>query len=33
MYVDPFWDGVIATVFVELLGLFILALSMTGGKK
>ena len=33
MYVDPFWAGVVATVFVELVGIFALALFMSGGKK
>lgn len=33
MYVNPFWAGVLTTVFVELVGLFILAVISMGGKN
>ena len=32
MYVNPFWAGVLATLFVELGALFICAVISTGGK-
>lgn len=32
MYIDPFWAGVLTTIFVELAGLFIMAVINTGGK-
>jgi hypothetical protein len=33
MYINPFWAGVLATVFAELLTLFIMAMLSTGGRE
>jgi hypothetical protein len=34
MYINPFWAGVVTTVFVELATLFVLAvISMRGGDE
>lgn len=34
MYVDPFWFGVLSTIVVEIIGLFVLAaVSDKKGKK
>jgi hypothetical protein len=32
MYINPFWAGVLTTIFAELAGLFIMAVISTGGK-
>ena len=34
MYIDPFWGGVLTTVFIELAGLFLMAvIGMFGGDE
>lgn len=33
MYINPFWAGVLMTLFLELLGLFILAMISAGGRE